>query len=67
MRIWIRRALLAGLLAALVALMTGCAPYRAFSVQQPSPVCEWVGVCGTWLADLLGCKCEAGGGASGAG
>jgi hypothetical protein len=73
MRTWIRRAFLVGLFAAVVVLMNGCAHARAFrppssscSVQQPSPVCDWVGVCGTWLGDLIGCICEAGGGGSGA-
>jgi uncharacterized lipoprotein YajG len=73
LRQFIRMALLVCLLASLITLASCARPRRGFSlgptcsVQQPSPICDWVGVCGTWLADWLGCNCEAGGGGSGAG
>jgi uncharacterized lipoprotein YajG len=67
-----RWALLVALMASLITLASCAKPQRGFavgptcSVQQPSPICEWVGVCGSLLGDLLGCICEAGGGSSGA-
>ena len=73
LRTFYRWALLVALFASLITLASCARQPRGFtvgptcSVQQPSPICDWAGVCGTWLADLLGCICEAGGGGSGAG
>jgi hypothetical protein len=62
-----RWALLVAMLASLITLASCVSAGPTCSVQQPSPICDWEGVCGSILGDLLGCKCEAGGGSSGAG